>query len=64
MVEVIAAIAMLCQVTGTGGDMVYTYEKTKARQAQCYQTLLKCLESESAFGVDTRLKLCVLKGGY
>lgn len=70
MIEVISAIALLCQVTGTVGDPFATtnYKEAKSAQVNCQQKLLKCVQAENektpkgqmSFGLEN----CVNKGGY
>jgi hypothetical protein len=69
MIEVITAIALLCQVTGSysagNSGPVHRYGEAKEYQNKCHATLLKCVvEPEKNKTYEYKLKDCVLKGGY
>lgn len=65
MTQIITAIALLCQVTGSHGNQwgVATYPNVKVVQIRCQQTLLKCVRDAKGNKHDA-LEDCILKGGY
>lgn len=65
MIEVISAIALLCQVTAADVN----YNAIKDRQIKCQQTLLKCVRQDLdswkiAGSAEKALERCVSMGGY